>query len=511
MVAPWRRTETTGPVSAEALPDLVTTERSWWRASLAWAALSVILVVAVRLGYRGDADFDPVEGQLALGRLAGYLTLGLGAAALIRAHLLADAGAKRVSAALIAWGLLVGLGGIGETDLSGGSVPDAVFTSLRLSGLAVAAWLLITAGLNMQVGAQVPARKLLREMAVPFAVAGLVTANIVVFGRPLLDRLEGPLPTHAGVAITLWVAVVALHLFRTRLGNLEDGTSTLVLTTFALTETCLVAAGSHADRWVTVAICIHVAAISAIAGKWLVESVQRIRDGNKQLRSTEVTERLRLETERTAELARRERIHDARSSILAVQTAAMTLKKQAELDRNGHAALAEAIRSEVRRLEHLIEEDGGHKFEPFRLADAVRDPIELHRTAGHRVAMCVPEALWADGSHDDVARIVRTLLDNAAAYAPGSVVVASATNIGDELVLRITDGGPGIPDHEREQVFGADVRGSTSIGTAGTGLGLAGARKLAREAGGDLVVEDSRAGASFALHLRQADSVAAGA
>ena len=63
----------------------------------------------------------------------------------------------------------------------------------------------------------------------------------------------------------------------------------------------------------------------------------------------------------------------------------------------------------------------------------------------------------------------------------------------------MTDDGPGIPLRERRRVFEPFYRVSNRLtdGVAGTGIGLAIARDLARLHGGDLVLDDSPAGACF--------------
>lgn len=486
--------------------DLVTTTVAWRRPAIIAGSAGLVLALSVAAGTAGGTS--SLDTQLALGRFAGYLTAAIAVIAVFRGHIRGDAGAKRTGGALLVWGTVVGLGSIAETPFPADVLPEHSLAALRIAGLAVTTWLLVAAMLRIQVGAQVSTGRLAREVSVPLLVCLAVAAELVVIGDRAMAGLDGPVPSHGGIVAGLLTATVAAVIVRRRQGSIEDGTSLVLLATITGSEILLATAHRPGDPWVVTALSVHVTVVAALAGYWLAEGVAGVRYARRRLRKSIAGDRERHEAEQQAELARRERIHDARSSILAVQTAALTLQKQAELDHNGHAALAEAIRSEVRRLEQLIEDDGGHRFEPFRLADAVRGPIELHRTAGHDVAMRVPEALWANGNHDDVARIVRTLLDNAAAYAPGSVVVASASSVGDELVLRITDDGPGVPTDERELVFESDVRGSTSAGTSGTGLGLAGARKLARRAGGDLRVEATSPGASFALTLPRAETLA---
>ena len=69
--------------------------------------------------------------------------------------------------------------------------------------------------------------------------------------------------------------------------------------------------------------------------------------------------------------------------------------------------------------------------------------------------------------------------------------------------LTFRDNGPGIAKRDRERVFDAFFRVSNKLtdGVAGTGIGLAIARDLARLHGGDLRLLESDRGAAFELTL----------
>ena len=69
--------------------------------------------------------------------------------------------------------------------------------------------------------------------------------------------------------------------------------------------------------------------------------------------------------------------------------------------------------------------------------------------------------------------------------------------------ITVSDRGPGIPPAEVERIFRPFYRISNRLtdGIAGTGIGLAIARDLARLHGGDLVLETTEAGAFFCLDL----------
>jgi signal transduction histidine kinase len=94
-------------------------------------------------------------------------------------------------------------------------------------------------------------------------------------------------------------------------------------------------------------------------------------------------------------------------------------------------------------------------------------------------------------------RILRVLLDNAASYGAGQVVVSVRPEPGC-VRLSVEDEGSGVGDDERERVFGRFTRGRAAGATHGAGLGLAIARALARAMNGDL---EATGGARIVLSL----------
>jgi signal transduction histidine kinase len=106
-----------------------------------------------------------------------------------------------------------------------------------------------------------------------------------------------------------------------------------------------------------------------------------------------------------------------------------------------------------------------------------------------------------------VGQILGNLVDNAAKYANGTAsptihLCASAGN--GSLVLTVRDHGPGIPREHARAVFDPFERGGKSPAdpVPGVGLGLALARGLARDMGGELTLESpSDGGARFRLEL----------
>jgi signal transduction histidine kinase len=91
-------------------------------------------------------------------------------------------------------------------------------------------------------------------------------------------------------------------------------------------------------------------------------------------------------------------------------------------------------------------------------------------------------------------RVLVELVDNAMRFSPeGSPVDVRVTHVPDRLEVRVSDEGPGIPDHDRERIFGPlEQLEELNIRIhQGTGMGLALARTAARAMDGDVVLETS--------------------
>ncbi len=93
--------------------------------------------------------------------------------------------------------------------------------------------------------------------------------------------------------------------------------------------------------------------------------------------------------------------------------------------------------------------------------------------------------LWADGQR--LAQVAGNLLDNALRHTPpGGHVTLSVTRSADEVVLRVTDDGDGIPTERLSQVFERFYRADSARerGRGGSGIGLAIVKALTEAHGG---------------------------
>ncbi len=148
-------------------------------------------------------------------------------------------------------------------------------------------------------------------------------------------------------------------------------------------------------------------------------------------------------------------------------------------------------------------------FQPCDLADLSRREVAAHlptaEEAGVAIALDLAESAPLYGDPGRLGQAIRNLLTNAVNYTPsGGTVTVSVSTSGDDVEVRVTDTGPGIPDDQIPQVFERFYRvdRSRSRATGGTGLGLTIARRLVEAHGGRITL-DSRVGegASFSITL----------
>ena len=116
-----------------------------------------------------------------------------------------------------------------------------------------------------------------------------------------------------------------------------------------------------------------------------------------------------------------------------------------------------------------------------------------------------PQLPVLKGDRDHVAMLIQNLVGNAIKYTPegGSVTVRAGAENG-QFVLDVVDTGIGIAPDEAQLVFEKFYRSRDQRieGITGSGLGLAFAREVARQHGGDLAIDSElNRGSTFTLRL----------
>lgn len=117
--------------------------------------------------------------------------------------------------------------------------------------------------------------------------------------------------------------------------------------------------------------------------------------------------------------------------------------------------------------------------------------------------------LVVDGDSDSLYRVLANLLTNAQVHAPGADVVVSLVAVGADVVLTVSDDGPGMPPHVAANAFDRFYRGSptSNSGTRTTGLGLSIAAGIVKAHGGTIDLATTQGeGATFTIRLPLVDS-----
>ena len=105
------------------------------------------------------------------------------------------------------------------------------------------------------------------------------------------------------------------------------------------------------------------------------------------------------------------------------------------------------------------------------------------------------DALMGIGDEGRFRQVLEHLLENEVKYSPeGGSVSVGALRKDSEVLVYVTDDGPGIPESEWESVFDAYVR--TANRPRGSGIGLYAARRLMGAMGGRVWLESNGFGGS---------------
>lgn len=207
--------------------------------------------------------------------------------------------------------------------------------------------------------------------------------------------------------------------------------------------------------------------------------------------------------------------HDLRSPLTAIATAVGALRNTTlRLNPADREELLETIDLEQARLNRLV----ANLLEMSRLeAGAAAPAVELWTVdelirqavadvaANGRVLVRGADTQLVRVDAAQIERVLANLLENALKFSPaGSPVQVRVTATRAEVIVRVVDQGPGIPEPELERVFEPFYR--REGGRVGAGLGLAIARGFAQANGARLWAESRPdQGATFALALPAAE------
>jgi two-component system sensor histidine kinase KdpD len=212
--------------------------------------------------------------------------------------------------------------------------------------------------------------------------------------------------------------------------------------------------------------------------------------------------------------------HDLRSPVTAMVTAGAAVRA---------SGLSDAERDELGRL---VVDEG------TRLGRLIDDLLDLSKLEAHaaapRLGECSVEevidaALAAQppsaafrvridpnvppvrADFAQIERVLANLMENARRYSDGDPVIIRARPVGDRVIVRVIDHGPGIPAADQERIFEPFYRtNSATDAHPGSGLGLAIAKGFVEANGGRIWVESTPgSGSTFVIELPAAGGAGA--
>jgi signal transduction histidine kinase len=194
----------------------------------------------------------------------------------------------------------------------------------------------------------------------------------------------------------------------------------------------------------------------------------------------------------TAMLDEKDRMLGAIGHDLRTPLAALRVRIESVDDEADRMRMAETIADMNRTLDDILSlarlgrpSEALTDVDLAALVDAV---VEDFRDLGAPVAFAEAERLRMRLRPTLMRRAVRNLIENAVKYGGGAAV--SVQDGPDRVAIVVSDDGPGIPADRLGDVFDPFTRLETSRNreTGGIGLGLALARAIVRDAGGDVTL-----------------------
>jgi signal transduction histidine kinase len=210
--------------------------------------------------------------------------------------------------------------------------------------------------------------------------------------------------------------------------------------------------------------------------------------------------------------------HEIRNPLFGISAIGQLFER--DLKDPAHRELSRALLSETRRLNQLVEElliygrPMKLKLREADLRQLWEEVLDQHREElkSRNIAVIGDDVLRMPAAVFDphqVRQVFLNILRNAIEAMPDGGTITCTVLLEDRnILLRVTDTGPGIPREQLEHVF--DLFYTTK--PKGTGLGLAICRKIMRDHGGDIALASGEgAGTTVTLRLPCRSGAPAGA
>lgn len=202
----------------------------------------------------------------------------------------------------------------------------------------------------------------------------------------------------------------------------------------------------------------------------------------------------------------------------------MTIDEAIERERKGKpvgddlveaAEEADCINETFEALLRISQIEAGSRKSRFASVDVVailESLVEIYK----EVAQDEGKELWLDihqspypkifGDRELLTQMFANLVENAIRHCPaGTAIKVRLRVVGDEVVARVEDNGPGIPATERDKVFRRLYRLEKSRTTPGSGLGLSLVKAVADLHDAAVELSDMKPGLAIEIRFRGAN------
>jgi two-component system, OmpR family, sensor kinase len=211
--------------------------------------------------------------------------------------------------------------------------------------------------------------------------------------------------------------------------------------------------------------------------------------------------------------------HELRTPLTTLQGQLDLLSRGAAADAGARRESLSAMQREVDRMSGLVEdlltltrlEGVGAAKDSTReavdidalVADAVDEQSVRAPQQRVEIEAGTPGQALTSGNADQLRRVILNLANNALAHAPGGMHTWRSRALDKEIVLSLSDQGPGIPAEALPRVFDRFFSGRSETGYAGSGsgLGLAIVKSVVEAHGGRVQASSSPAGTTIEVRL----------
>jgi signal transduction histidine kinase len=197
--------------------------------------------------------------------------------------------------------------------------------------------------------------------------------------------------------------------------------------------------------------------------------------------------------------------HELKSPIAAAKLNLETLLKHRLDEEKQHRLLNNTVR-ETNRLDQLCNnillasQMESQRYQLFReeldfstLLECGVQEIQA-RIPTHTIQAHILPDVWLNGDKFMLQIMLSNLIENAAKYSPKHTVIdVQLTEAANQLKLKVSDQGPGIPVDERRRIFLKFYRigNENTRKSKGSGLGLFLTQKIVQQHGGSIIVRDN--------------------